>query len=156
MKHPYTTVHDLRDIFSIYHDCRDYEMKFWNFTDQRYETLAPVGIWVLNSEWPNEEQDIRLMFHVTTPDDPCALTTVGDFEDYVNDYMEKCSVLDDAQVVVLTDYNHNMEVTFTGSSNPEKQVNYNIDYTDGFRNWKRWLNWKRIVFKCFLAKLALI
>jgi hypothetical protein len=165
MKYPYTTVHDLLDIFAIYNDCKDWTMSFWNFTDQRHEVLAPVGFWVLckqhwedgKDELRDKDKCLRLMLRVTTSDDPHALKTMEQFETYVKAQLAICPLIEDAKIVVMRpDNKHDMKITFSGSSKPSKEIHYMIDYEDGYKQWKVKLNWYRIKFKCFLAKLPII
>jgi len=51
---------------------------------------------------------------------------------------------DDYRIVVWNPIEQrHMNITFTGSDNVNKQVNFNVDYTDGYHHWK----WDLLMFK---------
>ena len=146
MRHPYTTVHDLRDILMIYGDCEDWQMKFWNFTDQNYLNLR-----FLKFE-PGPEPSVVLVAQENT----IASNTVFAFKSMLTHIdrltaPEMYSVsVDDARIQVINKSNgQSMHIYFVGSSKPDKSVNWCIDYDDkNFRKLKRWFQWKKLYVRC--------
>ena len=143
MRHPYTTVHDLRDILMIYWDCEDWQMKFWNFTDQNYLTLRYIGI------EPGPEPSVVLETagqHVSN--------SVHAFKMMSECIGKWCNTSDldieNLRIKVINKSNGQpMHIYFTGSSKPDKSVNWCIDYDDkNFRKFKRWFQWKKLYIVC--------
>lgn len=140
-KHSYTTVHDLKDIFlGVYHDCDDYKVKFWNFTDQQYMNLAFRGMETLSNG------QMILVFNAYREDDSHTFfMDVSEWKAALKLFERHTQEWEDARVIVWNRYNqHPMHITFTGSSNDPKEVHYSINYDDPrYKKWKRDLFWLR-------------
>lgn len=134
-----TTVHDLKDTCMIYNE--SWPIKFWNFTDFKFEKLKYVGVMVSAQSKP-------VMLFSTDTD-----------EEMTTDRLRKIlyqlpKEYDKAEVVVENHKNHHrMNITFSGSMNaPEedRHISFAINYDDPkYRKWKRDLImlWFKIRYK---------
>lgn len=131
----YTTLHDLRDICSIYRG--NWKVKFWNFTDSKYEHIGFVRV----IDEPEMDHPVAL-FRTTQG------STRIEFTQGIRDELAPywCTEYEYAEVVVVNhDNGEMMKICFTGSINShdeDREVHYNIDYMDeNFHKWKRDLRW---------------
>ena len=146
MRHPYTTVHDLRDILRIYWDCEDWQMKFWNFTDQNYLTLT----------FQNIESGPEPSVVLAAQERSIASNTVFAFKAMLDHIDRQASAtmdylsVENLRIKVINKSNGQpMHIYFVGSSKPDKSVNWCIDYDNkNFRRVKRWFQWKKLYAIC--------
>ncbi len=147
MRHPYTTVHDLRDILMIYKDCDDWQMKFWNFTDQNYLELRYLKV-----ELGLEPSSV--VFEASTKQtasNPVHLfkLMLTHIDRQAGAIMDPLSVENLRIKVINVSNGQPMHIYFVGSSKPDKSVNWCIDYDDiNFHKLKRWFQWKKLYIKC--------
>jgi len=145
MRHSYTTVHDLRDILRIYGDCDDWQMKFWNFTDQNYLTLRYLGV--------GSGPEPAMVLEATT--DSITSSSVHAFKLMLEHIDKWCDMNDrdkeNLRIKVVNRSNgQSMHIYFVGSSKPDKSVNWCIDYDNkDFRRIKRWFQWKKLYIECW-------
>lgn len=126
----YTSLHDIKDIVNIYHDCPDYAVRFWNFADYRH-----LHVWS-NGSVKHDCSPAEIIL-CAAKDCPAwiEICTVNDLKEIVKAYDDQVS--DDAKIVVWNrDNNHPMHINFTGSSNVDREVHYNIEYDDDYHAWK--------------------
>jgi len=146
MKYPFTTVHDIRDIIMIYGECKNYQMVFWNFTDQEYLHL------IFKNAYDTAEPNGPMVEFWATDDH--IENTVQSFDELLKqiDFGEG---FDRARIRAINVANRQpMRIYFVGSSNPDKTVHWCIDYEDeDFRKWKRWFQWKKLWLSCRLDKV---
>lgn len=154
----YTTKHDLKDIFlGIYHDCPEWEVKFWNFTEYKYMYLTFGGV-----EFDKENNRCPVFIaRYKKSEYPTQLLTTGlqwqkilrVFDDDIN------GVAFDEYSRIVVKYDNfigrPMKIHFVGSSQQPPQINYCIDWEDPcYHAWKRILRMKWMTLKYKLSKLC--
>ena len=146
MKHPYTTVHDLRDILMIYGDCEDWQMKFWNFTDQNYLKLTFLNF---ESE-PEPSVVLRAQKNTVASNTVSAFKSMLAYIDRQTSAMMDPLSAENLRIKVINKSNGQpMHIYFVGSTKPDKSVNWCIDYDDkDFHKFRRWFQWKKLYIKC--------
>jgi hypothetical protein len=128
----------------IYGDHEDWQMKFWNFTDQNYLTLR-----YLNIETGPESS---VVFEAATKQ--IASNSVHVFKLMLMPIDKWCNMSDmdreKLRIKVINKSNDQpMHIYFVGSSKPTKSVNWCIDYDDkNYRKFKRWFQWKKLYIVC--------
>lgn len=118
-KYRYFSVHDLLDLAMIYRDCGDYMPRFWS--PELQKELFCVGMAV-------DSKHRNVSITLGTNKKPAFLAeaffgTIEEFYDYDND-------ADAFHVIALLQENEDrirsFRVSFTGSSNPDKEIYFNI------------------------------
>lgn len=155
-----TTVHDVEDIANIYHDCNNWSVKFWNFTDQCYMKLQ-----YLCDGFDEDHERVAWFAAGKVDKDSLRLDALSHllgwkrwlkrtYNECNGDYKEKMD-WDSAKIVVINARNmQRMHITFTGSSQDTKEISYSINYDDPkYRQWKRNLFWKWFNLKYNATKL---
>lgn len=143
-KRRYTTLQDIKDIVSIYNDCGSYSLKCWNYADYKH-----LNLWW---SWISQESCI-VLFGTSHPKrfkQEKFIASVDDLKDFVKFIDNGTHERNNCEILVINKDNHHpMKITFTGSSNVEKEVNFNVDYTDGHNSWKITLRnqWMKIKYK---------
>ena len=155
----YTTVHDVQDIANIYHECNNWSMNFWNFTDQCYMKLHYLTdgfdkdhervAWFVASKVCKNTHRLDQLSHLLGWKRWLKQT----FDECNDDYKEKMA-WENAKIIVINAHNlKHMKIAFSGSCRPDKVITYTIDYIDPrYRAWKRWLFWKIHHIKYKLSK----
>lgn len=146
MRHPYTTVHDLRDILMIYGDHEDWNMKFWNFTDQNYLTLSFQKF----ESGPEPSVVLSAQERSIASNSVYAFKSMLAHIDMLASYMMDSLSVEKLRIKVINKSNGQpMHIYFVGSSKPDKSVNWCIDYDDkNYRKFKRWFQWKKLYIVC--------
>ncbi len=114
-KYNYFSVHDLCDLAMIYRDCGDYTPRFWDPASQTRYVCTGLAI-------DSKKQTLFLnMDQYETRKLPASelFSIVEEFYRYDND-------IDSFKVLVVLPSQEMLKVTFSGSSNPDKEIYFNV------------------------------
>ena len=114
-KYSYFSVHDMCDLAMIYHDCGDYTPRFWDASTQTIYWCTGLSV----------DSKKRTVFLNIDTDTSHALPAselfgiIDEFYRYDND-------IDSFEVLANLPAQNTEKVTFTGSSNPDKEIYFNV------------------------------
>ena len=126
-RYNYTSVHDLKDIFNIYEDCPDYDLRFWNYKDSTYMNVCFSGI-----KYKTDKQHGVIKFYTEPKAEGNKFMTISQFKDIVLDLIDICLEMgenvDDYEVLLYDENQVEYKATFSGSchSGDEKYVSYSV------------------------------
>ena len=154
---PYTTIHDLTDIFLlIYQDCPNWYVRFWNFTERKYMYLTFDGI-EFNEE--GNQCPVFIASYKKHKDTSKHLITGLQWQNILNTFESNTNGISFSEYSkVIVRYNNKsgklMKIYFTGSDRTSLQIHYNIDWEDyTYHAWKRIWFMKWVLLKCKISKL---